>query len=206
MSTFDLQNIWHSDQDKAKAHYESLSNVEKMARKQSGDILRKLYRYILMETIVSFVIVILVGVMFFGKGPWILAGYIVFMAGLMYIAWREFYSFYKSMRRVNTQTVLNALCEYERLIAYYIRRNKILVDYVVPLGYAVGFFLGIYEEHEIESLQEILIPAGIGLGVGIVFVLLFRFAVRKYINWAYGGYLRRFRDVRKNLEAEETSE
>ena len=202
MNTFDIHSVWQSDHAKAQKHYQSLEDVEKLARNKSQNILHKLYRYVLAETVVSYLLVVLFGLGIANLGIWALTGYIVFIIAISFIATRVFLRFRRAVRRVNTQKVTEALQEYERLIANYIQRNKILVDYVIPIGYVVGFTFGALAEWESTDFTSLLQRIAIGLGIGIPVVLLIRYLARRYYDWAYGRLYRALQKTRLNLEQE----
>lgn len=203
MNTFDIHSVWKSDHNKAQKHYQSLEDVEKLARNKSQNILHKLYRYVMAETLLSYLLVVLIGLGMAQFGAWVLAAYIAFMLVIIFIASREFMRFHKALKRVNTQKVAEALKEYERLIANYIKRNKILVDYVVPIGFVIGFTFGAATEWEGIRFTGLLTRIGIGIGIGILVVLLIRYLTHRYYDWAYGRPYRSLQKLRLDLEQEE---
>jgi len=206
MSKFDINTIWNSDQEQARQHYRSLSDVEKLAKKQSRNILNKLYRTAAIENIVGLVVLFLIGYGVYDyHKPMVFTGFVVFVAIIMAIGGREFLKFHRAVRNVNKQEVVEALKEYERLIGNYIRRNKLFVNYFVPLGYLVGFVTATLANETGITFGDFMLRLGIGVLIGLPLVWLIAFLSGKYINWAYGRPLRSMEEARRGLEEEEDS-
>jgi hypothetical protein len=205
MKESDLKYIWNSDRGEATAHYDSLENVLRLARKRSDNILNKIRRNIILEWVVSVILVGLLGFVVYqwdsGTAFWIFAGS---FALILWFSFRLYFRFISELRGVNQRSILDALHEYVRLVGKYIRRMKMLIYYTTPVGYLVGLSIGTFAEHEgTFSLQDLLVM-GFGALVGLPFLaLVIWFSTRKYIRWLYGKHYESLKKLRDDLESEE---
>lgn len=204
MSELDLNKIWNSDRKKARDHYESLSDVEKLARQKSDNILNKIRRNILMESIASVILVILVGIAFYKWEMLVFWGFIVFIIIVMILSFRLYLNFARSLQEVNQQDVLNSLKEYVRITGHYIKRLKVYIYYVTPVGYLVGLTFGTFADAGSDTTEQLLIRIGIGVLIGIpILVPIIWFINKKYIKWLYGKHYEALKKVLDNLQKEE---
>ncbi len=204
MSEPDLNKIWNSDRDKARDHYESLSDVEKLAKKKSDNVLNKIYRNILVESVFSLIVVVLLGIAFYEWEKIVFWGYTVFTVIVVAISMRLYLNFSRRMKNVNQKKVVNSLREYVRITGHYIKRVKAYIYYVTPAGYLTGLVFGILSSPGVDSINEILTRIGIGSAVGIPFLaLMIWFINKKYIKWLYGRHYDSLKQILENLEREE---
>ncbi len=207
MKDLDLNTIWKRSREKARTHYESLGDVERMARKQSDSILSKIYRNVLIENVFSvlFIVFLTVAVYRWNSGPafWIFAA---FFAGVVYLSFRVCFRFMRDIRRVNQQSVKESLQQYIRILGGYIRRQKILIYYITPIGYVVGLVVGALAGDPNDTLSETLKQIGLGAVVGLPFLFLIMwFFSRKYIQWVYGRPYKNLKETLENFEREENN-
>ena len=204
MSELDLNKIWDSDRDKARDHYESLSDVEKLAKKKSDNVLNKIYRNIFIESVFSLIFVVLLGIAFYEWEMLAFWGYTVFVVIVVVFSFRLYLNFARGMKNVNQQKVVNSLREYVRITGHYIKRLKVYIYYVTPSGYLIGLVFGILSNPDIGSISEILTRVGIGSAVGIPFLLfMIWFINKKYIKWLYGRHYDSLKQILDNLEKED---
>lgn len=204
MSELDLNKIWDSDRDKARDHYESLSDVEKLAKKKSDNVLNKIYRNILIESVFSFILVVLIGIAFYEWERLVFWGYTVFIVIVIAFSFRLYLNFARGIKNVNQKKVVNSLREYIRITGHYIKRLKVYIYYVTPSGYLIGLGFGILSNPDIGSVSDMLIRLGIGSAVGIPFLaLMIWFINKKYIKWLYGRHYDSLKQILENLEREE---
>jgi hypothetical protein len=208
MKEIDLRNIWKSDRDKAREHYESLKDVEKLAKKQSHSVLTKIHRNIYLETVFSVLLVILFGYGVYtwnsGLPFWI---FTLFFGFLIYLSIRIYRRFAYDLRMAHQKGVADALRSYVRIVGKYIWRQKILIYYITPFGYLVGLVVGTTAGDEKQTLVEILQQIGLGALIGLPFLFLaIWFFSRKYIKWIYGRHYESLKNILKCLEQEEQEE
>ena len=148
MKEFDLKRIWDSDRGKATEHYGSLEDIQRLAGKRSDNILSKLRRNIIIELIVSVIILLLLAIAVYrwdnGAPFWIFA---VTFAVITWVSFRLYIRFLRQLREVNQKSILEALRAYVRLVEKYIRRMKLLIYYLTPVGYLVGLTIGTLAGH-----------------------------------------------------------
>ena len=207
MREIDLRNIWNSDRDDARSHYESISDVEKLARRQSKGVLDKIRRNIFIEFVFSIILVIILAIVIYRWDSkvafWIFA---VPFAGIIYFSVYLNVRFFRDLRSVYHKQVVDALKRYVYLVGRYIRRVKIMTWYLTPVGYLIGLTAGTFAGRNQESLMELLVQMGIGAIVGLPLLLgLMWFATSKYIKWIYGKHYDSLKKILNNLEEEETS-
>jgi hypothetical protein len=202
MKEFDLKPIWNSDRGKAAEHYGSLEDIHRLAGKRSDNILNKLRRNIIMELIASVIILLLLAVAVYqwdsGLPFWIFA---ITFAVIGWLSFRLYVRFLRQLREVNQKSILEALREYVRLVGKYIRRMKVLIYYLTPLGYLVGLAVGTFAGHEgTFTLQDFLVMGfGAIIGLPFLFVVIW-FSTRKYIRWLYGKHYESLKEVLNSLE------
>lgn len=203
MSELDLNKIWNSDREKARDHYESLSDVEKLAKQKSDNVLNKIYRNILIESIFSIIIIILIGIWFYEWERLVFWGYSVFILIVLVFSLRLYLNFSKGIKGVNQKKVVDSLREYVRITGHYIKRLKVYIYYVTPAGYLVGLVFGTIANPGDDTFGEILIRTGIGIAIGIpLLALMIWFFNKKYIKWLYGRYYEALKEILRNLEKE----
>lgn len=111
--------------------------------------------------------------------------------------------FRRDLQQVNQKRVIETLREYVRLTGDYIRRLKVYIYNVTPLGYIVGLVFGTLANSGQDTLQEMLIRIGIGLAVGVpILIFIIWFSSKKYIKWLYGRHHEALRQLLENLEEE----
>lgn len=204
MSELDLNKIWNSDQEKAREHYESLSDVEKLAKQKSDNILNKIRRNILMESIASVIIVILVGMAFYEWERLVFWGFIIFIVIVTILSFRLYLNFTHSLRDVNQRNVLNSLKEYVRITGHYIKRLKIYIYYLTPIGYLVGLTFGTFADPGGDTTEQLLMRIGFGILIGIpILIPIIWFFNKKYIKWLYGRHHEALKRLLENLENNE---
>lgn len=204
MKELDINKIWNSDRDNAKSYYESLSDVEKLAKKKSDNILHKINRNMLIESIFTFVIIIIIAVAFYRWERLVFWGFTAFIVPVTLLSFRLYRNFRRDLQQVNQKRVVESLREYVRLTGDYIRRLKVYIYYVTPLGYVVGLVFGTLANTGQDTLQEMLIRIGIGLAVGVpILIFIIWFSNKKYIKWLYGRHHEALRQLLENLEEEE---
>lgn len=207
MKDLDLNTIWNRSREKARVHYESLGDVEKMAKKQSDSILSKIYRNVLLESVFSvlFIVFLTVAVYQWNSGPafWIFAA---FFAGVVYLSFRVCFRFMRDIRRVNQQSVKQSLQQYIRILGGYIRRQKILIYYITPIAYMVGLVVGALAEGPNDTFIEMLKQIGLGavIGLPLLFLIMWFFS-RKYIQWVYGRPHKNLKKTLEHLDREENN-
>lgn len=204
MSELDLNKIWNSDREKARDYYESLSDVEKLAKQKSDNILNKIRRNILVESVASIILVILVGIAFYNWERLVFWGFLVFIVIVTAMSFRLYVNFAHSLRDVNQQNILNSLKEYVRITGHYIKRLKVYIYYVTPIGYMVGLAFGTFADAGSETAEQLLLRIGIGILIGIpILIPMIWFFNKKYIKWLYGRHHEALKQVLENLEKEE---
>ena len=204
MSELDLNKIWDSDREKARNHYESLSDVEKLAKKKSDNVLNKIYRNILVESIASLILVVLIGIAFYEWERLVFWAYSFFIIIVIAFSLRLYLNFSRGIKNVNQKKVVDSLREYVRITGHYIKRLKVYIYYVTPIGYLIGLVFGTIANPGEDTFVEILIRIGIGSAIGIpILALIIWFFNKKYIKWLYGRHYDSLREILENLEREE---
>jgi len=204
MSELDLNKIWDSDRDKARSHYQSLSDVEKLAKKKSDNVLNKIYRNILIESIFSTIVIVLIGIWLYELDKLVFWAYSVFLIIVVAFSFRLYLNFSKGIKSVNQKKVVDSLREYVRITGHYIKRLKVYIYYVTPAGYLIGLVFGAIADPGKDTFAEIITRIGIGSAVGIPFLaVLIWFFNKKYIKWLYGRHYDSLKEILDNLEKEE---
>lgn len=204
MSELDLNSIWNSDRDEANSHYQSLSDVEKMAKQKSENILNKIRRTILVESIISTVIVGAMAVVFYLMDIWVFAVFMVFIIPVSILSYRLYRNYARNLNDVNQLKVTESISAYVRLTKKYLNKVKFYIYYVLPIGYITGLAVGTLSNSDIEATREIIERLGLGLAIGVPLVgFMIWFFNRKYIKWLYGKHYKALKEVLENLEKEE---
>ncbi len=205
MSKIDLEHIWDSDREKARRHYDSLDDVEGLAKRQSRSVLNKIHRNIWMETIFSVLLIVVLTYSIYtwdsGLPFWIFSGFFAF---IIYLSVRVYLRFARDLHRAHQQGVAEALRRYVRVVGHYIRRQKVLVWYVTPLGYLVGLVVASLAEPKTQTFVEILKQIGLGALIGLpLLVLIIWFFSKKYLKWVYVPHYESLKQILQHLEQEE---
>lgn len=202
MKEIDLKNIWGSDSQQAKDHFATLTDPEKLAKKQSKNILQRIRRNMLYETIFSTILVLILSYAFYQWDKILFWGWIVLASIALLISIRVYGAVLRELKRVPTQNVRDSLAEYVRLVGRYIRRLTVIVNYITPVGYLAGLALSAMNDINEEPLREILIPIVIGGIFGLPFIfLMIWFFNKKYIKWLYGRHHEALKETLAGLEA-----
>lgn len=204
MNEFDINNIWDSDRQQAHNHYQSLDDIEKMAKKQSGNILYKIRRNMATEIILSLLIIMAIGLSIFHWSLLLFWGYVFIMAISGYVSFREYYKFFSRINNVNQKNIKDAIEDYVGIVGHYIRRTKFWVNYITPLAFVAGIVLTVVSQSPGEPITKILMHIGLAVLLGLPFLLLIIwFANKKYIKWIYGRQYEHLKAVLKRLESKE---
>ena len=204
MSELDLNSIWESDRDKANSHYQSLSDVEKMAKQKSENILNKIRRTAFVESIISTVIVGALAVVFYLKDVWVFAVFMVFIIPVFILSYRFYRNYIRNLYDVNQRKVTESISAYVRLTKNYLRKVKFYNYYVLPLGYITGLAIGALSNPDIEATREIIERVGLGLAIGVPLVaVMIWFFNKKYIKWLYGRHYKALKQLLEDLQRDE---
>ncbi|MCF8308786.1 MAG: hypothetical protein K9I68_07255 [Bacteroidales bacterium] len=204
MSELDLNSIWESDRDKANSHYQSLSDVEKMAKQKSENILNKIRRTAFVESIISTVIVGALAVAFYLKDVWVFAVFMVFIIPVFILSYRFYRNYIRNLYDVNQRKVTESISAYVRLTKNYLRKVKFYNYYVLPLGYITGLAIGALSNPDIEATREIIERVGLGLAIGVPLVaFMIWFFNKKYIKWLYGRHYKALKQLLEDLQRDE---
>ncbi|MCF8232770.1 MAG: hypothetical protein K9J27_11330 [Bacteroidales bacterium] len=204
MSELDLNKIWDSDREKARDHYESLTDVEKLAKQKSENILNKIRRTAFVESIISTVVVAAMAVLFYFIDIWVFAVFMVFIIPVFILSYRLYRNYTRNLNDVNQRKVTESISAYVRMTKKYLNKVKFYIYYVLPIGYITGLAVGTLSNPDIEATREIIERLGIGLAIGVPLVgFMIWFFNRKYIKWLYGRHYKALKEVLENLEKEE---
>jgi hypothetical protein len=201
MKEIDLNKIWDSDLEKARGHFENLEDPESLARKKSGNILQRIKRNMMAETIAGIVLMAAFCAGFWSWDRIVFWGLLVLaVLTILYSAWL-YLRFASQLNRVNQQDVRSALEHYVNLTSRYIRRLKVILYYLTPLGAYVGMSLVLIPELLGEETKMWILAYGLSTLVALPLVLaLVWFVNRKYIPWLYGRQLDAFRETLEGLD------
>lgn len=204
MSEFDLQQIWNSDAEQARQHYQSIADVEKLARRQSKDILYKIHRNVFSELIFSIVLYVLLAIGFYHWDAWAFWLLMAFIPPVFYLSYKAYWKYRKGLKSAHGQPVTDALRQYVHLTGAYIRRMKVLIYYLTPAGYALGLLAAVLANRQGKALNDLLLQFGLGAVVGLpLLAFLIWFSNKKYIQWVYGRHHDSLKDTLQNLAAQE---
>ena len=204
MSEIDLNSLWESDRDKANTHYQSLSDVEKMAKQKSENILNKIRRTAFVESIISTVVVAAMAVLFYFIDIWVFAVFIVFITPVFILSYRLYRNYTRNLNDVNQRKVTESISVYVRLTKKYLNKVKFYIYYVLPIGYITGLAVSTLSNPDIEATREIIERLGIGLAIGIPFVaFMIWFFNKKYIKWLYGRHYKALKQLLEDLHRKE---
>ncbi|MCF8330914.1 MAG: hypothetical protein K9H84_00525 [Bacteroidales bacterium] len=204
MNEFDINNIWNTDHQEAFDHYQSLSDIEKIAKKQSGNILYKIRRNMIIEFIITLIIAVAIGLAILNWDIMLFSGYVVIMVISVYISFREYYKCHIMIKHVNQKNITKAIKDYLDILKNYIRRTKIWVNYITPVAFITGIVLTVISQSPGENLTNLLLHIGLAVLTGIPFlILIIWFANKKYINWVYGRQYENLKSILQRLESYE---
>lgn len=178
MDEFDLKDIWKDSDDQAEKFYQSIEpEVLELARKKSNNILQRIKRNAIMESIAGLVVTVLFCYYirnhpYFG---WMILS--LFVIGLM--AFIPFIDLIKKIKAVPTQNVVDSIGAYHKILSAYLKKMKIMALVLVPLGFIGGFGSSFMENggdwEELLDPKRLLLILGLsGLALGGMFWFIFK--------------------------------
>ena len=202
MKDLDLKNIWQSDRRQARDHFDSLQDPEKLARKQSKNILQRIRRNMLYETIISSILVFAFSYLFYQWKAFIFWAFLGVCLIVLLISIGVYGRVLKNLQQVNTKNVKDALEEYVYYVGRYIRRLKLIINYLTPFGYVLGLFLSGFSDINEESLTTFLLELGIAGLFGLpIIIFATRIINKRYIHWLYGRHYDALKETAVGLNA-----
>ncbi len=201
MSNFNVKEIWAESTKKADNHYKGIGDVEKLARKKSKDILQKIHRNMLQETFSTVILTVVVAVGAYYYNPLVLYGFLIITTITMYITLKEYYKFRRRVKNVAQQNIIVALRDYIQLTGRYLKRLKLLVNYLTPVASFIFVTIIVLADAEGRSTKLILLHFGLTLLIIIpLIIFIIRFANKKYIWWLYGRQHEKLKETLHSLE------
>lgn len=202
MNTFNINNIWNSDSDKARNHYESVKDdVEQMARRKSDNILNQVHRKFVWELIASVFVVVIIAFGIYSYMEHIFWAYIGLTVVAFYISLKLYLNLRKEIKKVNHRNVVKSLEEYIRIIKLYIRRSKRFVRIVAPSAYVLGFVMSLLSSDIEYDLQAVLVIVGTMVVIGVPLIwLLIWLTNKKYYKLMYEKHVYELEDILTNLK------
>ncbi len=201
MKEIDLKNIWESDLRRAMDHFNSLEDVEALARKRSNNILHRIRRNMLNETAAGTVLLAAMLIVFWFWDPYLFWGFLALSVISMALSAWLYLQFARRLNRVNQKDVKNALREYIELTSQYIKRLKVILYYLSPVSMYAGLSLVVIPELAGRGFRMYLLAYGISSIAAIPIIIAIILVMnRKYIPWLYGRHLKAFRETLAGLE------
>ena len=202
MDEFDLQDIWKASDDQAQSYYQSIEpEVLEMAKAKSKSVLAKLRRNAIGDSVGGF---ILWGFFFyiFWTSPyfWLMAGSLALLTVVSIIPGIKFY---KKLKAVPTQNVVESIRSYHNLLSEKLKKSKRRLLYFMPFFFVIGLVMGYTSEgKDLSGILELkVLLTTIGLSIVTMFVLhwlTFKF----HIFYLYEKPINELKEILDDLEKE----
>ena len=205
MKEFDLQSIWDDADHGAAEWYERLRpELITKARKQNNGILYQLKRLAMIELVLGVIFTIAITTYMSQQSFWLMGGAFLFLSGLTYASYRQYWLFKKQVALVPTLDIIASTTSYLNLIAAYRKRMTRFAVLITPLAVGVGMYLG-YMMNGASNFSKIFEPEVLVVLIPVLLLLsvLTIFSSKWYYNFFIGSKEKELQSVLDSLKVEE---
>lgn len=200
MKELDLQDIWESDGEGARKHFESIPDPEEIAKKQSQQSLKKMKRNMINETLISVPIILAANVWFYFWDIYMFWGYLGVSIVATLISVYSFIRIRRSYNLVQGKDVMSSLEDYIQIFESVLRRTKVVIAVFTPLAMCLMMVLVVAQDMQDWELNKIIMILAFLLISGIITAISINLVMNKlYIPAVYGKHLDDLKQTLANL-------
>ncbi|MGB3180442.1 MAG: hypothetical protein WBB45_03580 [Cyclobacteriaceae bacterium] len=195
MNDDELLDLWKAGGKTSQKYYEHIRpEIMEKANTQSNDILNKVRKNIIAETIASVVVAIIMPFFFYHNTAFFFTMLVATAAALAYSLYIN-RNYLRRIRSVNTHNIIEGLKSRIEILSDYVSRIKRSLYILTPVGFYLGFAFAISEEGAFNAQRFSVLVVATSPALFLILWL-----GKRYIGRLYGRHLTSLQKTAKQFQ------